>query len=138
MPGRRRPGTSKRSRRLGCSITTGRGARASTTSIAAASSSCGIGSRGSRRTLTHRDNGGTHDDEENGDEGHGDWREEGRGLGRAKPISHQRRSGKPRRGGGLLRQVIWVRGAKAGGLALLLHLRSGHVASGRRVVGWKT
>ncbi len=114
MLGRRRPVTSKGSRRLGCFITTSGDVRASTISIAAASSSCGIGSRGFRRTLTHSDNGGTNDGEERGGQrGDGDWREEGRGIGRAKPVSDQRRSVKPRPSGGLLRQVVWARGAKA-------------------------
>jgi hypothetical protein len=50
-PGRRPRGTSTSSSRLGCFITTGRGALASITSIAAASNLCGTGSHGSRRTI---------------------------------------------------------------------------------------
>src|SRR5258708_33848787 len=112
MPGLRLRGTSKCSSRLGCSITSARGALASTTSIAAALSSCGIGSRGFRRTLTDRYDGGANGDQEKGgEEGNGDGREEGRGLGRAEPVSHQRRSGKPGPGGGLLCPGVRAPGA---------------------------
>src|ERR1700730_3491732 len=135
MPGQPRRGTCKCSSRPGCCVMSGRGAAASTTSIAAASSWREIGSPGSRRiplaaTAEERDG----DNESGSEEGDDEGREGARGPGRAEPVPPERRGGRPRTGGGLLRQVVRARGAEAGGLALLLHLWSGHVAGRRRVV----
>src|SRR5438132_9637857 len=135
MPGPLPLGTSGCSSRPGCSITNGTAVIVSTTSIGADSSSCGIGLPGFLRTLTDSEDGGTHDDEEKGDKE--DDGEEACNFGCAESVSHQRRGGKPRPGGGLLRQVVRARRAKAGGLALLLHLWSGDIAGSRCLVRGK-
>src|SRR5258708_5272434 len=112
MPGRPRRGTCKCSSRPGCCVMSGRGAAASTASIAAASSWREIGSPGSRRiplaaTAEERDGDQESGSQESDDEGRErckerEEREGARGAGRAEPVSPERRGGRPRPGGGLL------------------------------------
>src|SRR5260370_35778734 len=135
MPGQPRHDTCRCSRRPGCYVTSGRGAPASTGSIAAASSSRGTGSPGSRKTPLAATAGEKDGDQERGcEESNGERREAAGGRGRAKPVPLEPRGGQPRAGGGLLRQVVRARGARAGGLALLRHMWYGDLAGGRPVV----
>src|SRR5262249_30605914 len=57
---------------------------------------------------------------------------------RPRAVSHQRGSREYRRGGRVLRQAVRHRRTETGWLALLLHLRRGDAAGGRRVVSRKT